>query len=281
MQEIFPFRRIAEAKPYLDVRLLDYLNEGQIETFESFENFNIIAFDWYEVGGKSRERPQIMIYQDREDLFFFCEDERAEKKVREIVKGESKAAVLENGQLLYRFFLRLLKGDMNHLDELENRITDTEDMMLAGAKKKYLGSIVAFRKELLRLKRYYEQLDSIFDELSANDNGLLPEECVRRFVILGSRAERYRLSVQNLRENVTQMREAYQAQIDIQQNELMKVFTVVTVIFLPLTLIVGWYGMNFDNMFELHWKYGYAAVAALCAAVVLWLILLFRRKKWL
>ena len=222
-----------------------------------------------------------MIYQDREDLFFFCEDERAEKKVREIVKGESKAAVLENGQLLYRFFLRLLKGDMNHLDELENRITDTEDMMLAGAKKKYLGSIVAFRKELLRLKRYYEQLDSIFDELSANDNGLLPEECVRRFVILGSRAERYRLSVQNLRENVTQMREAYQAQIDIQQNELMKVFTVVTVIFLPLTLIVGWYGMNFDNMFELHWKYGYAAVAALCAAVVLWLILLFRRKKWL
>ena len=85
-----------------------------------------------------------------------------------------------------------------------------------------------YRKELLRLKRYYEQLDSALDNLTANANGLLSEEAVRRLTILANRTERFRNSVLNLRDYVTQMREAYQAQIDIEQNKLMKVFTVIT-----------------------------------------------------
>ena len=139
--------------------------------------------------------------------------------------------------------------------------------------------IAADRKELLQLKKYYEQLDSIFDEMAANDNGLLEKNLVRRFVILGSRTDRYLRSVTSLREYVAQMREAYQAQIDIQQNELMKIFTVVTAIFLPLTLLVGWYGMNFQ-MPELEWRYGYPAVIGASALLVIWLIAYFKKKKW-
>jgi magnesium transporter len=163
---------------------------------------------------------------------------------------------------------------------LETEITDTEDEMLSGVKKHYLGKIVEHRKELLRLKRYYEQLDSIFDELTANDNGLLSRDSVRRFRILDARVERCAGDVLNLREYVTQMREAYQSQIDIQQNELMKVFTVVTVIFLPLTLLVGWYGMNF-RMPELEWTYGYPVMIGICVALVVWLLVIFKKKKWL
>jgi magnesium transporter len=281
MQKVLPFAQIPEMAPYLDAKLLAYLRDGQVETFESFEQFSILAFDWYEAGGKSRECPQIMIYHDREDVFFFCEDERAEKRAREIFESVTREGTPGNEQLLYRFFARLLKGDMAYLDRLEGQITDTEDLMLAGARKKYLGSIVAYRKELLRLKRYYEQLDSIFDELSANDNGLLTREGVRRFVILGSRTSRLCAGVQSLREGVTQMREAYQAQIDIQQNELMKVFTVVTAVFLPLTLLVGWYGMNFSGMPELRWQYGYPVFIAASVALVVWMLVLFRKKRWL
>ena len=62
-------------------------------------------------------------------------------------------------------------------------------------------------------------------------------------------------------------------------DELMKLFTIVTVIFLPLTLLVGWYGMNF-NMPELGWKYGYPAVIVLSIIIVLLLILYFKKKKW-
>ena len=88
-------------------------------------------------------------------------------------------------------------------------------------------------------------------------------------------------SIQNLREAVTQLREAYQSQLAIQQNDLMKLFTLVTVVFLPLTLLAGWYGMNFVGMPELRWRYGYPAVAIVGLAIAVGLVWYFRRKKWL
>lgn len=281
MHSVLPFSRIAEAAPNMDAKVLDYINEGQIETFEGFAEFDFMAFDWYDVGSPGRECSQLLIYLDREDLFFFCEDAAAEKKVLEIFsETAAQQEELTNGQRLYRFFARLLKGDMARLDQFESEIIETENKVLTGFQKGYLDTIIAYRRELLRLKRYYEQLDSIFDEAAADDNGLLGPDIVRRFVILGNRTDRYLRNVATLRENVTQMREAYQSQIDIQQNDLMKVFTVVTVIFLPLTLLVGWYGMNFQ-MPELRWPYSYPVVIGASAALVAWLIWLFKRKKWL
>lgn len=280
MQKVLLAAQIAGVKERLDEKIFHYLGEGQIETFESFEHFNLIAFDWYDISSASEDTPQMVIYQDREDLFFFCENEWMRERAVSIIQMETQDTPLENQQLLYRFFVRLLKGDTAHLDDIEAEITDTEDEMLSGIKKHYLEKIVGHRKELLRLKRYYEQLDSIFDELTANDNGLLSRDSVRRFRILDTRVDRYAGDVLNLREYVTQMREAYQSQIDIQQNELMKVFTVVTVIFLPLTLLVGWYGMNF-RMPELEWAYGYPVMIGICVALVVWLLVVFKKRKWL
>ena len=100
-------------------------------------------------------------------------------------------------------------------------------------------------------------------------------------VILGRRTDRYLDAVQNLRESISQLREAYQSQLSIQQNDLMKIFTVVTAVFLPLTLLVGWYGMNFVGMPELHWKYGYPAVILVSVGIVAALVIYFKKKKWL
>lgn len=280
MQEVLLASELNKVRESLDEKVLRYLSEGQIETFESFEHFNIIAFDWYDISSDSDDTPQMVIYQDEEDLFFFCENEWLRERAVSLIDLETKDEPLENQQLLYRFFVRLMKGDTAHLDALEAEITDAEDEMLSGVKKRYLESIMTLRKELLRLKRYYEQLDSIFDELVANDNGLLTPDSVRHFTILDTRVERFAGDVLNLREYVTQMREAYQSQIDIQQNELMKVFTVITAIFLPLTLLVGWYGMNF-KMPELEWEYGYPVMIGISVVLVIWLLYIFKKKKWL
>ena len=82
-------------------------------------------------------------------------------------------------------------------------------------------------------------------------------------------------------ELVAQLREAYQSQLAIQQNDLMRVFTIVTVLFLPLTLITGWFGMNFVNMPELQSEWGYPVIIAASILLVAGLLWFFRHKKWL
>lgn len=91
------------------------------------------------------------------------------------------------------------------------------------------------------------------------------------------KTERYYENVLNLREAVTQVRESYQAQVDINLNYTMKIFTVITTIFLPLTLIVGWYGMNFE-MPEYHWNHSYAMVIGLSISVVVAGVAFFKKR---
>ena len=96
-----------------------------------------------------------------------------------------------------------------------------------------------------------------------------------------SRCDRLHSHVEMLKEYLLQIRELYQSQIEVEQNKTMTFLTVVTTIFLPLTLIAGWYGMNFSEMLALHWRYGYLAVILISAGIVAAEIIYFRRKKML
>lgn len=82
------------------------------------------------------------------------------------------------------------------------------------------------------------------------------------------------------REYGLQIRELFQAEIDIRQNRIMKILTIVTTIFLPLTLVAGWYGMNFSNMPELSWKYGYPAVIVISLVIVMICLWTMKKKKF-
>lgn len=280
MQKVLTLDSMAQVADNMDEKVLGYIGEGQIETFESYEKFNIIAFDWYDVRNNSTDSPQIMIYLDRDDVFFFCENEHAFNRVDEIVRNEISGEPVSNEKLTYRFFVKLLKDNMGRLEQYEAQITEEADRIISGELNNPLESILDYRRELLRLKRYYEQLASIMDELCANDNGLLSEADVRLFDILHNRVMRFLSTVSSMRDHVEQIREAYQSQIDIKQNDLMRVFTVVTSIFLPLTLLVGWYGMNF-NMPEFRWEYGYPVVIAVSVVICVSLLVIFKKKKWM
>ena len=80
-------------------------------------------------------------------------------------------------------------------------------------------------------------------------------------------------------ECIAQASDTYQAQIDIEQNQIMKIFTVLSAVFMPLTLIAGWYGMNFI-MPEYGWPMGYVYVALLSVAVCALSFFIFKRKHW-
>ena len=111
MRKVLPMSRIREMEPYMDAKVLDYIHEGQIEAFEGFEDFDLIAFDWYDVRSERTVASQMLLYLDREDLFVFCEDDAAEDAAQAALLVPEEEA-LSNEQVLHRFFVRLLRGDM-------------------------------------------------------------------------------------------------------------------------------------------------------------------------
>lgn len=275
MQKVLLLKDINQVSEHLEPEVFKYITCLQTHSFESFEKFNLFAFEWYDVNSDVTQTSRVLIYTDKNDLFIFCQNQRVYIHMKEIFLQD-----MDNEKALYHFFVNLMKNDATYFEEYEKEITEAEDNTLSGSMKGELDKVISFHRELLRLKKYYEQLDIILDNLTANDNDMLSEKGERLMNIIQNRVHRYQSNVLNLRDYVTQMREAYQAQIDIQQNELMKIFTIITSIFLPLTLIVGWYGMNFTNMPELTWKYGYISVIFFSIMVSVFMIIYFKRKNW-
>ena len=76
-----------------------------------------------------------------------------------------------------------------------------------------------------------------------------------------------------------QVRDLYQTQIDVKQNRIMAVLTIITTIFFPLSIVTGWYGMNFEHMPELSYGWAYPAVAGLCLLIVCTELIIFKIKK--
>lgn len=275
MQKVLYMNEASDYSQYMDVKVAECIRSAQAETFESYKNFDLFVFRWYDIHQPAAPTVRIMIYLDHEDLFFLCDGARGYKKVCSLVTKEET-----NEQALWKFFCQLLKHDLDNLEDLEYEIAEAEMAAMVRFHNDYIRKIISYRKELLRLKRYYEQLDAIMEDVLMNENRMLTEEGVRHFTILANRIERYLTSVLNLRDYVTQMREACQAQIDIEQNNLMRFFTVITAVFLPLTLMVGWYGMNFQNMPELSMEYAYPVFVAVSFLICTAMLVFFKKKKW-
>ena len=119
----------------------------------------------------------------------------------------------------------------------------------------------------------------ISSALEENENGIYPDSQLSHFLVLTARAERLISGVRALNESLTQLREMLDAQLNYGLNNIMKVFTVITTVFLPLTLIVGWYGMNFRHMPELEWVYAYPLLAGFCVLLVVGVLYYFKKKK--
>ena len=88
-------------------------------------------------------------------------------------------------------------------------------------------------------------------------------------------------TVETLREVLSSLHDFYLSNLSLKMNEVMKVLTIVGTIFLPLSFLAGVYGMNFDHLPELHWRYGYALFWLVCLIVGGGMLVYFRRKKWL
>lgn len=88
-------------------------------------------------------------------------------------------------------------------------------------------------------------------------------------------------TLETLREMLSGMLDIYLSSVSNRLNEVMKVLTIIATIFMPLSFLVGLYGMNFKYMPELEWHYGYALVLLLSASIAGGMLIYFRRKRWI
>ena len=184
-------------------------------------------------------------------------------------------------RFLYDLLETTITDDLTLLEKSEHRLNLIEDAILRGEIKTYPKEMNDIRGDLLDLRVHYEQLIDLGQELEENENGFFKEENLRYYHMFTERVIRLRDIVNGQREYVMQLRDLVQSQLDVRQNRIMTVLTVVTSIFLPLTLIAGWYGMNFRYMPELEWRYSYPIVISISVIIVVFCLFWFKRKKWM
>lgn len=186
--------------------LTRHLHNSNATVFEVYDSFLLISFEWFNLKSKSKKEKKISLFLDRQQLLVFMEDAHLCTQYRSLFETEKEKSCQE---MLRMFFIQLIEHDMEYIDEFEEMITNAEDHALQEKRKDYLNQIIKFRKQLLHLKHYYNQLQVIFDGLLENENRFFDEETLRRLNIIHNRIDRLQLSVTNLRDYVTQMREAY------------------------------------------------------------------------
>lgn len=217
---------------------------------------------------------------DEKGVVFIDPGTTAAAMVSELSRRRWRKPGLE--RFLYDFLLLLVRGDNKLLACYERELDKMEDDVISGAEDKTrAGRVNEIRGDMRDLDSYYEHLQDMVAVFEENENGFFADENLRYFRLLDAQLEKLRDKARMLSVQAQQVRDLYKMHLDIRQNNIMTVLTVVTAIFAPLTLIVGWYGMNFEHMPELAWPISYPAVFVACLLITVGLVAYFKRRKWL
>ncbi|WP_036252118.1 magnesium/cobalt transporter CorA [Methylobacter sp. BBA5.1] len=166
-------------------------------------------------------------------------------------------------------------------DALDELIENVEDELLSTPTAKTLKTIQTIKRELIFLRRSVSPLRELLVAIQRSDSHLLHERTKRYFGDVYDHAIRVIEAMESYRDLIAGMLDIYLSSVSNKMNETMKVLTVFATIFIPLTFIAGVYGMNFEYMPELKWKWAYPALWMLFIAISVFLLGYFKKKDWL
>ena len=233
----------------------------------------------------SREKPsqiegKFAFALDEKGIVFIDDSGTAEMLVL-AVQRTKKWRLPSLERFLYDFLEQIVKRDRDLLEHYDKELDAME-----GAISNEKGEMVServneIRTEIRDLRVHYEQLLDFGQELEENENSFFKQDNLRYFRLFSNRIDRLRDSAVAISDHASQIRDIYKAHLDIKQNRIMTVLTIVTTIFMPLTLIAGWYGMNFRYMPELDSEWGYPIAITVSLLIVVGSLVFFKLKKWL
>jgi magnesium transporter len=167
------------------------------------------------------------------------------------------------------------------LEGVADSIEVLEEELMRSPSQRTLAEIYRLKRELLFIHKAVWPLREVIGSLIRRESPLIRESTVIYLRDLYDHTIQVVETVETLRDMLSGMLDIYLSSVSNRMNGIMKVLTVIATIFMPLTFIVGLYGMNFKHMPELEWVWGYPAVLLLMLVITIGMLLFFRRKKWL
>ncbi len=228
----------------------------------------------------AREDSKFAFVLDEKGIVFIDDNGRAGEIV-ESIRNTKKWKIPSLERFIYDFLDQIIKDDLRLMEKYERELDKMEKAISEGEENLPSERINDIRSDIRDLRIHYEQLMDLGQELEENENSFFKQDNLRYFRLFQNRIARLHDTSTSLRDYTVQLRDLYKAHLDIKQNRIITVLTVVTTVFLPLTLIAGWYGMNFRYMPELEWRWGYPVIIAVSIVIVTGSLWFFHKKKWL
>ncbi len=201
--------------------------------------------------------------------------------VRRRLRGGRRIRFMQADYLAYAILDAVVDHYFELLEKLGDEIEALEDELMVKPEPGTLQRIHHFKREMLMLRKAVWPLREVLGQLSRDGHALISDETRLFMRDVYDHSIHVIDTIDTIRELLVSMLDLYLSSINNRMNAVMKVLTIIATVFMPLTFIAGVYGMNFEYMPELTWRWGYPAVLAIMILVAGGLLLLFRRRGWL
>ena len=264
----------------------DIASTGQRPKMEDFGDYIFVVLSMLMFDEKDNETKteQVSILFGRDFVVSF--QERADGDVFDPIRerlrsNKGKIRKLGADYLAYSLIDAVVDNYFVILEKLGETIEEVEEKVVTNPTSETLQTIHELKREMIFLRKSVWPLREVINRLERSESELInPSTCVYMRDVYDHTIQ-VMDSVETFRDMLSGMLDIYLSSISNRMNEVMKVLTVISTIFIPLTFVVGLYGMNFRHMPELEQTWGYPAVLILMIAVAILMIVYFRRRKWM
>ncbi len=270
--------------------LEDILNVSHSPKIEDYENYLFIVVKMINFNNddNSLNIEQVSIIIGRNYIITFQEREGdVFEPLRERIRT-AKGLVRKYGEdyLAYRLLDSIIDNYFIVLENFDENIEEIEDQILSQTNDSSLEQIHHLRKELIKLRRAVSPLREMIFTIEKEKFQFIQKSTFVYLRDLSDHVKQIIDTIENYREFINGLLDVYLSSASHRMNEVVKLLTIISTIFIPLTFIVGIYGMNFRtdvskwNMPELNWWLGYPFVMGLMLIIAVCLIIFFKKKRW-
>lgn len=267
----------------------DIVNIGQRAKLEDYDSYLFMIVDVLRRGANGtleEEQVGLLLFenllitvQERETDLFKLVDERMRAE-----RGKMRKMAVD--YLAYALVDAAVDHYFPLLEWTGERVEEIEDALLDHAERRRLEELHTVKRDLLRLRRATWPLREMVGALTRTDSALVRDGTRVWLRDVYDHTVQIIDIVETFRETAAGLFDLYLSSVSNRMNEIMKVLTIIATIFIPLTFIVGLYGMNFDtsagplNMPELRWAWGYPLVWLVMLGIAAGMVVMFRRRGW-